>query len=208
VLLAARHLVDRTRHSRARADALLQLRKRLGALPDASAVTPELVELAKRLGDLREQLTRALGEVRSCSGCAAGHPEPFGHWPGGHCCGGDTANVFTDVELAALKLSGTTAGKLRAPRSDLAGCAFRGPTGCSLEARDRPTLCVRFLCRELEQELRRRGDLAQLRALHTELTDAFEQFAKESALTRDAASLPEPEPSSDATLRQRGEAPK
>ena len=38
------------------------------------------------------------------------------------------------------------------------GGAFRGPEGCSLGAEDRPNLCVRFACRELEAELRASGD--------------------------------------------------
>jgi hypothetical protein len=86
--------------------------------------------------------------------------------------------VFGDDELAALKLSGTTAGRLAPPRSELAGCAFRGPAGCSLGARDRPTLCVRFLCRELESELRERGSLQALRGLQTQLTELFARFVE------------------------------
>jgi len=178
VLLTARHLVDRLGAQRARADALRELRQRLDAFPGPSRVSPELAALGRELGDLRERLTAALAEVRCCSGCAQGHPLPFGRWPGGHCCGGDTQNVFGDDELAALKLSGTTPGRLVPPRSELAGCAFRGSAGCSLSPRDRPTLCVRFLCRQLESELRERGDLRPIRALQTELTAAFARFTE------------------------------
>lgn len=178
MLLPARHLVDRKGAERARADALAELRQRLDALPGPAQVSPELAALGRKLAELRERLTAALAEVRSCSGCARGHPEPFGHWPGGPCCGGDTHDVFTDDELAALKLSGTTRRRLLPPRSEAAGCAFRGAAGCSLEPRDRPTLCVRFLCRQLESELRERGDLRPVRALQAELTAAFARFSE------------------------------
>mgnify|MGYP003525826015 FL=1 len=178
VLLAARHLIDRTRHPRGRADALLQLRTRLEKLPSTRGVAPERVSLARRLGELRQQLTDALRDVRSCAGCALGHPEPYGHWSGGHCCGGETPRVFTDDELAVLKLSGTTSSKLTPPRSDFAGCAFRGPVGCSLEPGDRPPLCVRFVCMELERELRQRGDLPKIRALQRELSETFARLTR------------------------------
>lgn len=116
--------------------------------------------------------------MRSCSSCAVGYPEPFGHWDGGHCCGGNSENLFTNDELAALKLAGTTAGKLSPPHSDLAGCVFRGPTGCSLSVDDRPNICVRYLCRTLERELLARGDKPEIVALAQELKETFEEFVK------------------------------
>lgn len=179
VLIAVQHLLDRTRHQRQRADDLLELRSRLVRLGKAARPERTLVELARELRRVRERLARAFGDVTSCSGCAQAHPFPYGHWPGGHCCGGDTRNVFTDDEVAALALAGTTPGRLRAPRSDLAGCAFRGPGGCSLEARDRPSLCVRYTCRELETELSEGDDHAAIRALQSELRVLSERFARE-----------------------------
>lgn len=184
VLISTRHLVDRLRQPRARADQLRALRERLQRAGDASPTTDEEVALARQLRELRERLDQAVGAVRSCSGCAAGHPEPFGHWQGGHCCGGRTEDLFTDDELAALALAGTTPGRLTPPRSELAGCVFRGPTGCSLAVRDRPNLCVRFLCRELEGELTVRGDRREIAAIQAELAGCFARFA---ALRADAA---------------------
>lgn len=178
VLIAARHLVDRLRHPRQRADDLRDVRQRLAALPGPEAVGEEQLALARELRGLRERLIAALGAVESCSGCAVGHPLPFGRWAGGHCCGGKTQTLFTDDELAALKLGGTAPSRLIAPDSDVAGCAFRGPTGCSLSAHDRPNLCTRYLCRDLEREIKQRGDLAAIATLQEQIRDRFERFVR------------------------------
>ncbi|MEZ4224257.1 MAG: hypothetical protein R3B13_25130 [Polyangiaceae bacterium] len=188
MLISVRYLVDRARHPRQRADELLSLRARLAEQPTAAQASAELVALAQKLLRLRRELSAAFAGVRSCSSCAINHPEPFGHWDGGHCCGGSSDKLFTDDELAALKLSGTTAGKLSPPQSDFAGCVFRGPTGCSLSVDDRPNICVRYLCRTQERELLERGDKAKIVALAKELGETFEQFA---ALRADAEMFPE-----------------
>lgn len=151
----------------------MRLRRRFEASEPASE---EEVALAAELLRLREALSAALANVSSCGGCAHGHPLPHGRWDGGHCCGTETRLVFTDDEVAALRLSGTTAGRLAAPAGDHAGCAFRGERGCSLSPRDRPNICVRFVCRELEGELRERGDLREIKALAAALAKAFERF--------------------------------
>ncbi|MBK9001854.1 MAG: hypothetical protein IPM35_39530 [Myxococcales bacterium] len=175
-LISARHLVDRLRHPAARADQLRELRLRLERQRvDAS---DEERALAAELLELRERLSRAVGSVRSCSGCAVGHPEPFGRWAGGHCCGGDTREIFSDAELASLALAGTTPGSLTPPRAELAGCVFRGPSGCSLPVRDRPNVCVSHICRELQTELAEREDRRDIAALKAELVRAFERFAR------------------------------
>lgn len=178
MLIGAQHLVDRLRHERQRAAELLELRRRLAALPGPGEVSGELMALARELRELRERLALALGAVEACSSCAVGHPLPFGKWSGGHCCGGTTDRYFSDDELHALALAGTTAARLRAPRGEQAGCAFRGPEGCSLSARDRPNLCTRFLCRELERELARRGALAVIAPLQEAIRVTFERFVE------------------------------
>jgi hypothetical protein len=99
-------------------------------------------------------------------------------WPGGHCCSGPTRNLFTDEELAALRLSGTTPGVLRLPRGAHSGCAFRGPLGCSLEAAHRPSLCVRYTCRDLEAELGRGSSRSAVRDLQRQLAAAFDRFVQ------------------------------
>ena len=48
----------------------------------------------------------------------------------------------------------------------------------ALDARARPTLCVRFVCRELEGELRESGDWARVRALTQRLETTFARFVK------------------------------
>jgi hypothetical protein len=184
VLIALRHLVDRARHPEQRARELLELRRRLVRLADGSKGDPSMVELAQALRQLREKLSAAFGHVESCAGCARGHPLPFGHFDGGHCCGGRTHEIFGDHELAALALGGTTPASFRPPMSQAAGCAFRGATGCSLEAGDRPTLCVRFTCRELERELGRSEQGPAILALQAEIGELFQRFvaAREQSL--------------------------
>jgi hypothetical protein len=146
--------------------------------------------LAIELRRLREELTSALAGVQACGGCARGRSLPHGRWRGGHCCGAPTDAIFTDDELAALRLSGTTPARLSPPRSDHAGCAFRGPEGCSLDAGDRPNLCVRFICRELEGELATRADVARLKEVARDLATTFARFSR--ARLGDAGEAPPP----------------
>lgn len=174
MLLRARDLVRRLRGERAAE--LRELSRRWAALPSATQADAEDVALAEELARLRERLAEALGSVESCSDCARGHPLPFGRWAGGHCCGGRTDALFTDDELAALKLGGTRLASLRPPRSELAGCVFRASDGCSLMPRDRPSLCVRYTCRELEGELTERGDRARISELQAEIARVFTAF--------------------------------
>jgi hypothetical protein len=176
VLLAAQHLVDRLRHPRSRADEVDSVRRRLAGAPGPEGASAEEVASAAELRRLREALAAALSTVESCSGCAHGHPLPHGRWDGGHCCGTRTELVFTDDEIGALRLAGTTPARLTLPSGDHAGCAFRGPTGCSLAPADRPSICVRFICRELDGELEGRGDRRAVRALAAELGKAFERW--------------------------------
>jgi len=173
VLVYARYLVDRLRLPRARADSVREVRRRLEEQRGACAVGHEEVRLARELRRLREELSVAFGSLESCRSCAR---PPSRLWPGGHCCGGRAESLFTDDELAALKLSGTTPGRLRPPRADLAGCPFREPAGCSLAPADRPSVCVRYVCLSLERELRQRGDRQAIAALQTELAVAFRRF--------------------------------
>lgn len=178
MLIAARHLVDRLRHPRSRADELAALRRRVAAAPGANDVPEEEAMAAAELRRLRIELSAALADIESCGGCAKGHPLPHGRWSGGHCCGCRTEDVFTDDEVAALRLSGTTPGRLVPPVSDHAGCVFRGPEGCSLDPADRPNICVRYVCRELEGELRERGDLARIKALSTRIGATLTRFSR------------------------------
>lgn len=159
-----------------RAKELALLRRRLAAEPGALEGPPEEAALAAQLRGLREQLIRELGEVESCRGCALGHPLPAGRWAGGHCCGGVTAELFSDDEVAALRMSGTKPRSLTPPRADHAGCAFRGPTGCSLPGGDRPNVCVRHLCRQLLHEVRQRDNFSRIRELCVQLDEAFATF--------------------------------
>lgn len=141
-------------------------------------VSDETRALAAELRELRPLVLAAFEGVRACAGCGHGHSLPHGRWDGGFCCGGRTDGVFDDDEVAALALAGTRPRDLRLPAGDHAGCAFRGPEGCSLDARDRPNLCVRFVCRELEGELREDGEWARVRALTRRLETTFARFVR------------------------------
>jgi hypothetical protein len=121
--------------------------------------------------------TLALAGISSCGRCAAGKPDIRGVFAGGDCCTGVTAELFSDEELAALVHGGTRIRDLRAPRSEHAGCAFRGATGCTLAATDRPERCVSYTCSILRRELHARGELADIERLLAELTAAKARFA-------------------------------
>jgi hypothetical protein len=154
-----------------------EVRRRIATASRAPA-TDQARALARELRELRPRVLEAFAGVRACSGCGRGRPLPHGKWNGGFCCGGATAGVFDDDEVAALALAGTRPGDLRPPPGEHAGCAFRGPGGCSLEPVDRPNLCVRFACRELEAALKASGDWERVRALTRQLEQAFARFAR------------------------------
>lgn len=171
----ARHILDRLVEPRSRANELKDVRCRLAAQPGPGFASATEAQLAQRLRALREELSARLGKVEACGQCA--RPRSAS-WPGGYCCSAQTRNLFTDDELAALKLSGTTSTQLKPPRSDPAGCAFRGPQGCSLDAAHRPSLCVRYVCRELQGELEHRRDWSAIAQLQEELRAVFERFTE------------------------------
>ena len=132
------------------------------------------MEMRRLRRSLAAELERP--DVHACRGCARGHPQPEGRWPGGHCCGGNTLEIFSATEVAALKLAGTAPGDWQPPIGDHAGCAFRGRDGCSLAPEHRPTICLRYICLELRAELKSRGQ-ARVFELAAALRDAHDRFA-------------------------------
>lgn len=180
VLISPRHLVDRLRYPRTRADELAALRARFRAQPSRWQASAEQIAAAERLRELRQAMLRALAavEVESCKSCATGHPLPHGRWDGGHCCGAPTLDIFSAGEVAALKLGGSRAAELAPPHDDHAGCVFRGSTGCSLSADDRPTICVRYICPELRMELRSQPEWQQISELARALGDTYRRFVE------------------------------
>lgn len=192
-----RYLLDRLHHPRSRADELARLRARYAAQPHRWRAGERAVSLAVELRQLRGTMLEALGEVDACARCAEGHPWPAGRWAGGHCCGGRTLKIFAPEEVAALKLARTGGRRWRPPRSDHAGCVFRGPQGCSLAAADRPTICVRFVCVELRQELIERGRWPAVARLNTRMAKLSSQLTA----TLESAAMEEPWRSSASPLR-------
>lgn len=176
MLIAARYLVDRMRQPRSRADEVLTLRRRISDEPTADQVSSEEAACARQLAALRQELSQAIGAVVSCTHCAVGHPPPHGHFAGGHCCGLRTEDAFNDDEVAALRQAGTRPSALQLPRGDHAGCAFRGPLGCSLSVPNRPNLCLRYICPQLSRELAARGDLAHIESIGARLEEVYLRF--------------------------------
>ena len=175
VFVSIKYAFERLSGPRTRADELYDVRRRLVEQAGPRVASHAERQLALELRLLREKLGARLGTVEACAGCARPRSAD---WPGGGCCSGHTQDLFTDGELAALKLAGTTPARLRAPRARHAGCAFRGPRGCSLEAAHRPCQCVRYMCRELGRELDRRGDGRASARLQEELRAGFERFVE------------------------------
>ena len=184
MLLPVTALLRRFRGEPGRAKDVAALHARFKVAARAPA-SDEARALAQELRELRPKVLEAFAGVSACSGCARGRPLPHGQWNGGFCCGGATAGVFDDDEVAALALGGTRPRDLRhrprTPDEPQAGCAFRGPQGCTLEAVDRPNLCIRFACRELEAELREKGDWERVRALTKQLETVFARFTRSRA---------------------------
>ena len=182
MFVALNAIVRRRRQPRSRREELTALRRRFRDRQrlnsGASAVERDL---AAQLKQLRRDMSAAMAQPSRCSSCTRGLPAPEGRWPGGHCCSGHTEDVFSDDEIDALSLSGTRARDLRGPRSDHAGCAFRGPLGCSLAVDHRPNVCLRYLCGELRRELHSRGLLRRLEALEEQTHRVFTQFVTHRA---------------------------
>lgn len=200
VFISVRYLLDRLSGARARAEELYSVRRRLNDKEEPDVAGDTETQLAVRLRQLREELMARVGPVQACAHCVQPRSTT---WPGGFCCSGHTEALFTDHELAALRLSGTTAGALKPPRARQAGCVFRGSKGCSLKVAHRPCLCVRFVCGELQRELETRGDRAAIARLQNELRLVFDRFVQQrnqriesDSFARLEASLRGPEGSS------------
>jgi len=175
VFIPVERLLLRVRQVPSRAEELLVLRGRLRR-EQAARPGDEERALALEIRALKVRVSAALSEVSSCTTCAAGRRRPRGTFPGGDCCSGVTADLFSDDEVAALVRAGTRPRHLRAPRSEQAGCAFRGATGCTLAAEHRPQRCVHYTCNILRRELRARGELESLDVLLDEQNRQMARF--------------------------------
>ena len=175
MLIPVARLLLRVRQVPSRAEELLALRQRLRG-EQAARVGDEERATAIEIRALKVRISAALREVSACTSCATGRRRPRGAFPGGDCCSGVTADLFSDDEVAALARAGTRPRHLRAPRTEHAGCAFRGATGCTLTPADRPQRCVHYICNLLRRELRARGELAAIDLLLAELQRQMRRF--------------------------------
>lgn len=185
MLIPLERLLVRVRQAPSRADELLALRQRVRTESHARAGDEErATALAMRA--LKQRISAALSSVSSCTTCATGRRAPRGTFPGGDCCSGVTADLFSDDEVAALVLAGTRPRHLRPPRTEHAGCAFRGALGCTLSSQDRPQRCVHYTCHALRRELSPRGELAPLDVLLDELQRLMARFVALRAVRLEA----------------------
>lgn len=173
MLIGIERLLIRVRHPRSRADELNELRARLR---DAIEQMPDTDErsLARTILDRKRALSDALQDVTACRSCeSAGHA-----YTGGACCGGVTAELFDDNEVAALAQSGTRPSDLTPPAGteQHLGCAFRGPRGCTLDVAHRPGRCVLYICEILSREIYRGGKLDGVERLIADLQRDMKAF--------------------------------
>lgn len=177
VVIAVERLLTRLRQPTSRADELIELRRRLRA-ELARDVDDEERALAHEVRAHKLAVTAQLRGVSSCRTCAAGKPSAREGYDGGACCSGVTADLFDDHELAALAHAGTRPRDLVPPGGTdaHAGCAFRGPRGCTLDVTHRPARCVRYVCGTLRRELVKRGERHAIDARLAELERAMQRF--------------------------------
>jgi hypothetical protein len=175
VFVRVERLLIKLRQPASRADELNALRARLRD-ELAKQIDDDERALAEGVLERKRAVSAELHAVTSCHSCAKGAPWPRGHYNGGDCCAGVTADLFDEHELAALAHAGTRPRDLTPPRDDHAGCAFRGAQGCTLELDHRPARCVHYICDTLRRELHDRGRLDTIEAKLAELDREMQRF--------------------------------
>ncbi len=153
------------------------LRQRLLAQARRSRVTAQEAQAADELYHLRLELFKQFGNPRVCATCPRGVPgTPIAE--GGYCCGGRTEDLFSDEELASLRLTGTRPRHLHVPQTPFSGCLFCGPSGCVLAPQHRPNICLRFFCQDLLHELHAHKQLSAVEALGERMDQTFVEFCR------------------------------
>lgn len=188
MLITIERLLIKVRQPKSRADELIALQRRLRD-ERARDIGDEERALARDVRARKLAVAAELHSISSCRTCATGQPWPRGGYDGGACCSGVTADLFDDNELAALAHAGTRPRDLVPPGGTdaHAGCAFRGPRGCTRDVMHRPGRCVHYLCDTLRRELFKRGQLDAVEAKLAELNRAMQQFVAvhQAGLDRD-----------------------
>ena len=175
MLISVERLLIKLRQPASRARELIEFRKRLRT-ELAAEVDDDERALARSVLAQKRAVAAQLVAVTSCRTCATGQAFPVGHFDGGACCSGVTADLFDEHELAAIAHAGTRPHDLIAPQTDHAGCAFRGSTGCTLELAHRPARCVHYVCNTLRRELHTRGQLDAIEHELAELDRGMQRF--------------------------------
>jgi len=177
VLIAVERLLIKLRQPASRADEVVAVRQRLRT-ERARAIDADERALALELRARKLAVAAEVEAIAGCRTCATGQPWPRGGYDGGDCCAGVTEELFEDREIAALAHAGTRPRDLVPPAgADAhAGCAFRGPRGCTLAVAHRPGRCVYYLCTAARRELHARGQLAAVEARLADLSRAMLDF--------------------------------
>ncbi|MFT3698592.1 MAG: hypothetical protein QM831_35935 [Kofleriaceae bacterium] len=171
-MIAVDRLLWKLRQPRSRASELISLQKRV-AIEAGKRISTEERALALEVRAKKLAVTAALTAVTSCAKCDHGDP-----YKGGACCGGNTADLFDERELALLVHAGTTVDDLTPPRGadPHVGCAFRGPTGCTQGLAHRPGRCVHYMCDIIKRELHGRGELVAIEAKLQDLNATVQRY--------------------------------
>ena len=151
------------------------LRRRIARL--AAGERARLESQARALDPIRERIALLTGQPACCATCAARLPDGLPSLPGGHCCSSVDGPITLCAELAVLLLAGHRPDRRRPTGLDH-GCLFRSRQGCTLAPRERPSLCVRYMCSELTRELSRGDALPEILALSDTLEAASAQIAQ------------------------------
>ncbi|MFC1828537.1 hypothetical protein ACFL0O_02875 [Thermodesulfobacteriota bacterium] len=62
--------------------------------------------------------------------------------------------LFCEKDILFFKLSGRNSRRRR-KASEKKGCRFLGPDGCILDPKSRPFICHRYICSDLEEEIKK-----------------------------------------------------
>ncbi len=77
--------------------------------------------------------------------------------------------LFSEKDILFLRLSGRKQ-RWRREAMTKKGCWFLGSSGCNLDSKSRPFICHRYICSDLEEEIKR-GDPSVMDVLEAKFTE-------------------------------------
>jgi len=122
------------------------------------AANPMVSETVNKIEDLISEVATLQREyvAQLCFKCGA------------PCCA-RVHYLFSEKDILFLRLSG---GKQRWRREAMTkkGCWFLGSSGCTLDTKSRPFICHRYICPDLEEEIKR-GDSRVMNVLEAKFRE-------------------------------------